>query len=117
MIISGFVLSLYVGMMPFWIFTLGRRIFERAELGVPYGEIAKYVFVLIIPVAVGLLIQRKLPGLAKLLVRVLKSLSALFIIFIVVFAILTNLYLFKLFTWQVSIDHFLLAQSHYLLPI
>lgn len=90
-------------MMPLWIFTLGRMIFERANLEVPYQHISTYVYSLIIPIIVGLLIQRKLPRIAKFLVRILKSVSAIFIIFIVVFAIVTNLYLFKLFTWQVSV--------------
>lgn len=57
---------------------------------------------LIVPLIIGLLIQRYLPRLAKLLVRILKSCASLLIIFIVIFAIVTNLYLFELFTWQVS---------------
>lgn len=96
------IISKFTGMMPLWIFTVGRMIFERGNLEVPYQHIATYVYSLIIPVIIGLVIQRKMPRLGKFLVRILKSLSAIFIIFIVVFAIVTNLYLFKLFTWQVS---------------
>lgn len=91
-----------VAMMPLWIFTLGTTIFDRGELRVPYFRIGIMALGLIVPLIIGLLIQRYLPRLAKLLVRILKTCSSLLIIFIVIFAIVTNLYLFKLFTWQVS---------------
>lgn len=94
--------------MPLWIFTVGRLIFERGDLKIPYHNIATYVYGLIIPVIIGLVIQRKWPRIGKFLVRILKSCSAILIIFIVVFAIVTNLYLFKLFTWQVSLEQYLL---------
>lgn len=90
-------------MTPLWIFTLGKTIFDRANMEVPYGQIASSVFSLIIPLVVGLLIQRYCPRVSRFLVRILKTCSSLLIIFIVVFAIVTNLYLFQLFTWQVSV--------------
>lgn len=89
-------------MMPLWIFTLGTTIFNREKLPVPYQRIASFAIGLIVPLFIGILIQRYLPRLAKLLVRILKTCSSLLIIFIIVFAIVTNLYLFQLFTWQVS---------------
>lgn len=92
-------------MTPLWIFTLGKTIFDRGNLRVPYGQIASSVFGLIIPLCIGLLIQRYYPRVARFLVRILKTCSALLILFIVIFAILTNLYLFQLFTWEVR--HFL----------
>lgn len=89
-------------MMPLWIFTLGSTIFDRGQLIVPYTKIAMYAICLIVPLGIGVFIQKRLPNLAKILVRILKSFSGLLIIFIIVFAIFTNLYLFKLFTWQVT---------------
>lgn len=89
------------GMMPLWIFTLGKTIFDRGEMIIPYSNIATYVYGLIIPLGIGLLIQKYLPRAARFLVRILKTCSAFLIIFIVVFAIITNLYLFQLFTWEV----------------
>lgn len=88
--------------MPLWIFSLGAQIFDRGQLSVPYKRIGVVAIGLIVPLIIGLLIQRYLPRLAKLLVRILKTCSSLLIIFIIVFAIATNLYLFELFTWQVS---------------
>ncbi|XP_058461773.1 ileal sodium/bile acid cotransporter-like [Malaya genurostris] len=89
------------GMMPLWIFTLGRQIFDRGNLVVPYKNLATFAVGLIIPLGIGLLSQRYTPRIARILVRILKPMSALLIIFIVVFAIVTNLYLFELFSWQI----------------
>lgn len=88
-------------MMPLWLFTLGATIFNESELIIPYKRIGYVVVGLIVPLCIGLMIQRYLPKLARILVRVLKTFSSLLIIFIIVFAIATNLYLFQLFTWQV----------------
>lgn len=100
--IQSNIFILFAAMMPLWIFTLGKTIFDRGNLTVPYRQISTYAIALVVPLGIGLLIQRYCPRLARLLVRILKSFSSLLILFIVIFAILTNLYLFKLFTWEVS---------------
>lgn len=89
-------------MIPLWTFTLGRSIFDRGHLVVPYGKIATFALGLLIPLGIGLLIQKYYPKMAALLVRILKTFSSILILFIVIFAIVTNLYLFELFTWEVS---------------
>lgn len=104
-----------LGMMPLWIFTLGTTIFQRDDLPVPYKRIAAMAIGLLVPLVIGLLIQRYLPRLAKLLVRILKTCSSLLIIFIIIFAIVTNLYLFQLFTWQVG--HYVILIPHFLITI
>jgi solute carrier family 10 (sodium/bile acid cotransporter), member 3/5 len=98
-------------MMPLWIFTLGKTIFDRANLGVPYARISSMAAGLLIPLAIGLLIQRFMPKTAKVLVRILKPLSLVLILFIVIFAIVTNLYIFQLFSWQVMFIHDLNLRS------
>lgn len=90
------------GMMPLWLFTLGKVIFDSGNMDVPYQNLATYVIGLIIPLAIGMLIKRYLPRVGNFLVRILKVLSIFLILFIVIFAIVTNLYLFELFTWQVK---------------
>ncbi len=97
-----FFKSFFTAVMPLWLFTLGPTIFQRGDLRVPYNKIGMYAVCLIVPLGIGILIQRYCPKLANLLVRILKSCSSLLIVFIIVFAIVTNLYLFKLFTWQVG---------------
>jgi sodium/bile acid cotransporter 3/5 len=96
-----YVPFLFAAMMPLWIFTLGQVIFEQDRLGVPYSRIAMFAFGLVIPLSVGFLIQKYLPRVTKIMVRILKPFSALLILFIVIFGIVTNLYLFELFTWKV----------------
>lgn len=96
------LIFIFAAMTPFWVFTLGKTIFDRGNMQVPYSQISASVFSLIVPLAIGLLIQRYCPRVTRFLVRILKTCSALLIIFIVIFAIVTNLYLFKLFTWEVS---------------
>lgn len=91
------------GMMPLWIFTLGKEIFSRGNLGVPYTKIGYFAVGLVIPLGIGLLIQKHCPRLARILVRVLKPVSSLLIVFIIIFAIVTNLYLFELFSWQIIV--------------
>lgn len=103
------------GMMPLWIFTLGKEIFSRGNLAVPYSQISTYAIGLVVPLGIGLLLQKYLKRVAKFLERVLKMFGTLLIIFIVVFAIITNLYLFELFSWQVRI--YILYSVIYLLHI
>ncbi|KAK9876959.1 hypothetical protein WA026_015992 [Henosepilachna vigintioctopunctata] len=91
------------GMMPFWIFTLGKLIFDEAKLNVPYDHIAYSAISLFIPLTIGYLLTRYYKKLAAFLSRILKGLSSLLILFIVIFATVTNLYLFKLFSWQIVV--------------
>lgn len=89
------------GMMPLWLFTLGKVLFQKGNLKVPYKEISTYAIALVVPLLIGYLIQRYLQRVGKFFARILKGFSSLLIIFIVVFAIVTNLYLFELFSWQI----------------
>lgn len=91
------------GFMPFWIFTLGAHIFKRGKLAIPYSRIALFAVGLIIPLAIGFFIERKLPKLCKFMIRIMKPFSGILIIFIIVLAVFTNSYLFKLFTWRIVI--------------
>lgn len=101
------------GSMPFWLFALGRIIFERANLGVPYLQVTLVAASLLIPLGIGLLIQKFLPRVAKFLVWILKPLSLLFIIIVVIFGLLTNLYMLQLFAWQVRAElHFCLENQN-----
>ena len=91
-----------IAMMPLWMLTLGSTVFEDANLRIPYRNIATFAVALIVPLFIGLMIQRYLPKFAKFLVRILKPFAIFLIVFIVVFAIWTNLYLFQILTWRVS---------------
>ncbi|XP_018320320.1 solute carrier family 10 member 6 isoform X2 [Agrilus planipennis] len=91
------------GMIPFWIFTLGATIFDRSNLEVPYRNITMFAVALVIPLAIGYLIQRYMQKTANFLRKTLKIFSGILIIFIIVFAIVANLYLFEMFSWQIVV--------------
>lgn len=55
---------------------------------------------------IGVAIQKYFERCAKFLMRILKPFTFALLIFIIVFAIVSNLYLFKLFSWQVKIKIF-----------
>jgi sodium/bile acid cotransporter 3/5 len=102
-------------MMPLWILTLGTTITDEANLTIPYSKIATFAVALVVPLAIGIILQRTLPKAAQFLVKILKPFAVFLIIFIIVFAIYTNLYLFKLFTWEIILTGTLLPWLGYLL--
>lgn len=89
-------------MTPLWIFTVGKTIFNRANLGVPYSRIAAMAVGLLVPLGIGLLIQRFMPKTTKVLVRILKPVSLTFNLVIIIFGIITNTYIFQQLSWQVK---------------
>ncbi|EDV34304.2 uncharacterized protein Dana_GF21239 [Drosophila ananassae] len=89
--------------MPLWILTLGQLIFDRAEIATPYSKIGTYCGALIVPLLVGVLIQKRSAKVTRVLVRLLKPISACVILFIIVFAVITNFYIFYLFSWQIVV--------------
>lgn len=91
------------GMMPLWLFTLGQHVFEHAKITVPYMHVASLAAALVIPLAIGCALQKWLPKVANFLARALKGLCTLLILFIIIFAIITNWYLFSLFTWRIAV--------------
>ncbi len=90
-------------MMPAWIFTLGRVIFDDGEIVIPYAKISMYATCLVVPLCIGLLIARYLPRVSAFLVRILKPMALFFIMFILVFGVWANLYMFKLMSWKVIV--------------
>lgn len=90
------------GMMPIWIFTLGALIFHDGNLVVPYKTIALMSFSLVVPLCIGIALQKFAPKVANKMAKILKPVSLCFIIFVTVFAFTVNSYMFKLFSWKVS---------------
>lgn len=90
-------------MMPLWVFTLGEQIFTEGDMAVPYSQISTYAVGLVLPLLIGYLLQRYQKKVANVLARTLKMFATFIILFIICFAVVTNLYLFELFSWQVFI--------------
>ncbi len=90
-------------MMPAWIFTLGTVIFSDSDIIIPYYKICTYAVCLVVPLSIGLLITRYLPRVSKVMVRVIKPMALFLILFILIFGVWANLYMFKLMDWRVII--------------
>lgn len=93
-----------LGMIPLWLFTLGTTLFENTKTVVPYSNILLTLSCMLIPLGIGLLFQRFLPRVAKFCRKILALASILMILFIIIFGTYANLYMFKLFTWQVVVS-------------
>ncbi|XP_045455379.1 sodium/bile acid cotransporter-like [Melitaea cinxia] len=91
------------GFMPAWLFSLGQVVFADANIVVPYTRIATFVVGLLIPLAIGVGMQKVTPRIATFMVKILKGFSTTILLFIIIFAIVTNLYIFELFTWQIVV--------------
>lgn len=87
--------------MPLWLFTLGRVIFKSSNIEIPYRNIMTMLVVLVIPIGIGLLMQRYLPRVAKMCRKILGPFGGFMIAFIVIFGVIANLYMFYLFDWRV----------------
>jgi len=90
-------------MLPLWLFTLGATIFEEADIAIPYRKVCIYAFFLVIPLSIGLAISRWAPKLSKFLVKILKPMALCLILFIIIFGVYANFYIFKMMTWQVLV--------------
>ncbi|XP_061393479.1 hepatic sodium/bile acid cotransporter-like [Musca vetustissima] len=103
------------GMMPIWIFTLGALIFKDGHLAVPYKTIAAMSFSLVLPLAIGLALQKYAPTVAKKMSKITKPFAIMFIIVITGFAFTTNSYMFKLFSWKILVASSALPWIGYLI--
>ncbi|GBN45436.1 Sodium/bile acid cotransporter [Araneus ventricosus] len=92
-----------LGMMPLWLFTLGRSLFSEIATEVPFKNILLSLVSMLIPLAIGLAFQKWLPRVAKFCRKILAPVSIFMILFIIAFGTYANLYMFKLFTWNILI--------------
>lgn len=98
------------GMMPLWIFTLGALIFRDGNFAIPYKSIASISCTLLVPIAIGVMLQKYAPEVTKKMSKLLKPISLVLILAITVFGFAMNSYMWKLFTTKVS--DFLIAFEH-----
>lgn len=92
-----------LGMIPLWLFTLGKKLFVQSKTGFPYDQLLYTLASMIVFLGVGLLFQRYRPHVAKFCRRILVPASIGLIIFIVIFGTYANYYMFRLFTWKVML--------------
>uniref|UniRef100_A0A914ICW3 Uncharacterized protein n=2 Tax=Globodera TaxID=31242 RepID=A0A914ICW3_GLORO len=107
--------------MPFWMNVLGSRILEsmhrstnftssseRQSVFIPYGKIVASLLMLVIPLLVGLLIARYKPGMAAKAKRMMRPFIIFVLVFIIIFGVSINLWLFAQITWAVLLAGLLL---------
>ena len=83
-------------MMPFWLFVLGRFYFDFNKIKIPYANIAAGLVTIIVPCGIGILIRQYKPRAADAICKAVKPLSYAFIIFLVVFGSLSNIFIYIL---------------------
>lgn len=103
-IIMTFVSSVFAfATVPTWVFLLGRVIMGDSHFVIPYKDIALLVVSLSLPCFVGILIQRFLPRVGKVLSRLLTPLAVFNVIFLFTFGVYANRYIFSLFDVKVVV--------------
>lgn len=70
--------------IPLWMYTLGAYLSAGTPITLPFPDMAATLAYIIVPVALGLLCNRFLPKVAKMLAKIQKVFLPLFIIFIIV---------------------------------
>ena len=101
----------FSGLIPFWLFTLGRVILTEnasSQIRIPYANIIYSLLAILVPVGIGILIQRFKPSWAKKILMTLRPVFLFFIIFIFTFGVYVNLFIFKLFTPRLVVAGILL---------
>ena len=90
--------------MPLWFFLLARNIGE-GDVVVPYTNICISLASLLVPVISGILVKRFLPKVAKVLVRLVRPTYLLIVTFIIIFGVITNLFIFKIMasSWRIVV--------------
>lgn len=87
-------------MMPFWFYTLGKKIYIKAEIRIPLYKLILNLLLTIIPCLIGLVLAQKFPKLKKILMKYAKKIIAFMVISFVVLNLVSKFYVFKLITWQ-----------------
>ncbi|CAN8004043.1 unnamed protein product [Ixodes hexagonus] len=103
-----------VGMMPLWIFLLGRHMSpETGSLQIPFANIVLSLVGLAVPLAIGMLIWRFRPKWAQKAQKCIKPLTLVVLVFILVLSVTVNQYIFLLMTWKSFLCGALISWSAY----
>ncbi|XP_036319494.1 sodium/bile acid cotransporter-like [Rhagoletis pomonella] len=102
-------------MMPLWIFTLGALIFRDGNFAIPYNTIAVISFTLVVPIAVGLMLQKYAPEVTSRISKLLKPISLLLILSIIIFGCIINSFIFKLLSIEILIGSCVLPWLGYII--
>ena len=88
---------LLVGMFPLWVFTLGKVIMDEAEFTIPFQNILGSLVGILVPVVIGIVLQKKKPTIAKKVAKIAKPMLFIFLIFLLTFGTYVNFFMYRLF--------------------
>jgi sodium/bile acid cotransporter 3/5 len=90
-------------MMPFWMFVLGKEIItiNNAKVNIPYANLAFSLIGMTIPLAIGLLIQKRKPDWAQRSRKIIRPFTVVLLVIAIGGGLYVNFHLLKLFTWSV----------------
>ncbi|ESO95070.1 hypothetical protein LOTGIDRAFT_94557, partial [Lottia gigantea] len=86
-----------LGLIPLWLFTVGQKvIYKGTTMNIPFSNIFISLTGLLVPVVIGIIIQKKKPSWAKKLVKLVKPIIVIFLLFVFTVGVYANLYIFDL---------------------
>lgn len=91
------------GTIPLWLFTVGKTIIRGTSITIPFENIALSLVAMVVPVAIGLLIQRYLPKVAATGRRILAPVCIIMIIIIIILGSIAYWELLLMLTWRIVI--------------
>jgi len=96
-------------MIPLWLFTLGRTLVsDDVNIAIPFTNIMTVLALYLIPVIIGLLIQRYCKRVSAVIVRLLRPAFVLFMLVMIIIGIWSNLFVLRLFRPVLLLAGFLL---------
>jgi sodium/bile acid cotransporter 3/5 len=103
-------------MMPFWIFILGKEIItiNNAKVNIPYANLAFSLIGMTIPLAIGILIQKRKPNWAEKSKKIIRPFTIILLIIAIGGGLYVNYHLLKLFTWSIMAAGMCVAWGGYI---
>lgn len=84
------------GMMPLWLFALGRFFIDVNKVVIPYHMIAINLLQVVLPCTLGIFIRWKWEKVALKLVKGIRPMALFFVFYIITYGTYANLYMYQL---------------------
>ncbi|XP_063868660.1 ileal sodium/bile acid cotransporter-like [Scylla paramamosain] len=98
-----------MGMMPFWMFTLGQKLTQGASMQVPYGNLVISLISLTVPIGMGVGLRAWRPKWADKGAKIIKPFTLVVILLFMSFWFYSSYKVFAMMNWQMAVAGFLVA--------
>ncbi|XP_042216170.1 ileal sodium/bile acid cotransporter-like [Homarus americanus] len=102
-----------MGMMPMWMFSLGKKMLKDANITIPFGNLALSLITLTFPILLGILIRMKRPLWADRGAKIIKPFSFCILLFFYIVGTWNSYKVMLLMTWRMVVAGFLVVSSGY----